>query len=78
MTRNAMLRSLFGLGIALFFLWFVVLSIIGDSYFYLETGVRLAVSLFMTGLGVAFQYLSLRIRRLEGQVEELSRRRGQE
>ena len=78
MTKDAMLRSLFGWGIALFFLWFVFLSVVGDTWFYLETEVRIAVSLFMTGIAVLFRYLCLRIRKLEAQMEDLMRRRGQE
>ncbi len=75
MTKDAMMRSLFGFGILLFFLWFVFLSIVADSYFYLETWVRVSVGLFMTGIGVLFRYLCLRIRKLEMQVEDLMRRR---
>lgn len=72
MTKDTMLRSLFGFGILLCFLF---LSIIADCYFYLETWVRVSVSLFVTGIGVSFRYLCLRIHKLETQVEDLMRRR---
>ena len=72
-----MFRSLFGLGIVLFFLCFVGLSAAADGWIYIEPEVRITISLFVTGLGVAFRYLCLRIRRLEKQVEDLLRRRGQ-
>ena len=77
MTKGDMLRSLFGWGIVLFFLCFLALSIIGDTWLYLETGVRIVVSLFMTGLGLSFRHQSMRIRELERQVEELKNRRSQ-
>ena len=77
MRKGDMLRSLFGWGIVLFFLWFLGLSVMGDTWLYLETGVRIAVSLFMTGLGLSFRYQSMRIRELERQVEELKKRRSQ-
>lgn len=78
MTKDTMLRFLFGFGILLCFLCFLFLSIIADCYFYLETWVRVSVSLFVTGIGVSFRYLCLRIHKLETQVEDLMRRRVKE
>ena len=69
MTGIDMFGSLFGLGIALFFSWFLFLSVITDSC--LETGLYVFISLFMTVLGVVLRYLCLRIRKLEMQVDYL-------
>ncbi len=74
MTKNDMLRSLLGTGILLFFLWFVSLSIIADSWLYLETVVRVSVSVFMTAFGLVIRYLTLRMRKLEQQMEYLAYR----
>lgn len=71
MSRNEMLRALAGIGALLFFLWFIGLSAVSESCFYLETGLRIAISLLMAGIGAAFRYVSLRIRRLEQQMKYL-------
>ena len=74
MTGTDMLRALFGSGVLLFFLWFVFLSIMADSWLYLETDLRISVSLFMTAIGLLFRYLTIRLRNLEDQVKYLSYR----